>query len=612
MRKTSLGYIALAILGILIGLLINQKGVRDYQAALVSYKKISAAEAQGMALRTNDQLKQIYQNIRTISLLPNIKNLDRHATNLEANTRSAINEIYHNLVSNVSVSEIYIVPADLNPDAIDPVTKSAQIPNIMFDGSIAGAAESDEGSGPKLEEVETFEYHQLPEHMAWFKNLYPTNTGLTPEHIPMISGNSIITCDNSQYKQTLKDPDRTGIIFSVPIYDLDGKFKGTVSAIILNNILADLISKDVPKNETYGLINTGYKFAVSNYKGSEKNPYQDWLSEGKPDPELYYSSVIPLSVNDPQSSWALWVGFDNELFLASDSVKAISSFYLISYSFDVLFILVLMIMLKVISRNNNLIKKNNAELRSELEDRMREVEQLAIEKSTQQEEIEAEKNLAVQNVAEQFERAMFEIIQQVEQTSGIVEKAIRSVLQLAKTTKIKTQNVSIASNNASDKAVLVKENIFSLARKASEISDVIQVITSIASEINLLAINANIEAFRAQEAGKSFAVVAGEVKNLADQVSRQTDEIKRQIKGIQLSTSESVDSVMNILSIIDPMYAQDKKHESIAENISHVQESVNQTEETADQLIISVQCIVELPALLRQCMDSLLITIRNE
>ena len=92
--------------------------------------------------------------------------------------------------------------------------------------------------------------------------------------------------------------------------------------------------------------------------------------------------------------------------------------------------------------------------------------------------------------------------------------------------------------------------INALSQAANRIGDVIKLITSVAEQTNLLALNATIEAARAGDAGRGFAVVAQEVKALASQTAKATDEIGIQIAGMQTATQEAVGSIKMISSTI--------------------------------------------------------------
>ena len=85
-----------------------------------------------------------------------------------------------------------------------------------------------------------------------------------------------------------------------------------------------------------------------------------------------------------------------------------------------------------------------------------------------------------------------------------------------------------------------------LVSAAQQMSGILDIIRSIAGQINLLALNATIEAARAGEAGRGFAVVATEVKNLAGQAARATDQISSEIDGIQGISGDVAEALSNI------------------------------------------------------------------
>ncbi len=103
---------------------------------------------------------------------------------------------------------------------------------------------------------------------------------------------------------------------------------------------------------------------------------------------------------------------------------------------------------------------------------------------------------------------------------------------------------------ASDAAETTDRTVRGLSEAAGRIGDVVQLITGIASQTNLLALNATIEAARAGESGKGFAVVAGEVKSLASQTAKATEEIGQQIATMQAETERTVQAIGDIARMI--------------------------------------------------------------
>jgi methyl-accepting chemotaxis protein len=135
-----------------------------------------------------------------------------------------------------------------------------------------------------------------------------------------------------------------------------------------------------------------------------------------------------------------------------------------------------------------------------------------------------------------------EVSENVQSVASATEEITSSVKEISR----QVQQASRVAGEAVRQAEQTDASIMELTLAASRIGDVVKLITAVAEQTNLLALNATIEAARAGEAGRGFAVVASEVKALASQTAKATDEITAQIDGMQSATKQSVANIKEI------------------------------------------------------------------
>ncbi len=182
-----------------------------------------------------------------------------------------------------------------------------------------------------------------------------------------------------------------------------------------------------------------------------------------------------------------------------------------------------------------------------------------------------------------------------DQTTSSVQSVAAAVEQMTASIEEISKNMSMTQTSMEDivtKTALSGEATSRLVGSIDAMQRIAGLISDIANQTNLLALNATIEAARAGEAGKGFSVVASEVKNLANETAKATEEITQELASVQAMTSEVANSVT---SIVDATNAVNQYVSTVASAIEeqnvvtrdvsdNTQRTANSVQEISDRI----------------------------
>lgn len=164
------------------------------------------------------------------------------------------------------------------------------------------------------------------------------------------------------------------------------------------------------------------------------------------------------------------------------------------------------------------------------------------------------------------------------------EEMVASIKEIARSSSEAARMSREALQQTTDANITVSE----LGKASVEIGNVIKVISSIAQQTNLLALNATIEAARAGDAGKGFSVVANEVKELAKQTAKATEDIAQKITAIQSSTTSAIHVIDQIQGKVNEISGIAGSIATAVEEQTAVTNEVARVVQTSDKSVSSV------------------------
>jgi methyl-accepting chemotaxis protein len=530
----------------------------------------------------------LYQNLRTISLLPSVRGITGNnranddedvvaSKRFTPDAKETVQQLFNNLRGSVSVSEVYAVIEGLD-------AQKGQVPFFMYDTVHFGEmkAEAEEAKGGDIPtQDESAEYAYFPKQIALIKQAHPTFSFTAAEQIPAYSSPLMTTCDNAQYlsKNSGNVHETDGLLYSVPFYRADTqKLSGVISGILRHNVLeaallgapiVPVTSDDLAAQKKEGWsLPAPAQFMLSNDTHGirifdRRNPeLPNLLTQG-----VVGRNTFRVKLNVHGEPWVL------HYYLPEATIQAATAAS--DRSFQLQLLLVIGVVLAV-----GILLRILAGIRTAVSEFGRVFAALAAGNLTRRthEQLTGGMNVLlvdadhtidklngivvnIQSASVTISDAATDIthgnanirdgtdaqVSSLVTATQIMSDLTDAVQQSEERAKMANQHAHSASQVAIDCGRVVADVVDTMQvinQSSQKIAEIISVIDAIAFQTNILALNAAVEAARAGEQGRGFAVVATEVRSLAGRSADAAQEIKKLI-------SDSVGKVSSGTTLVD-------------------------------------------------------------
>jgi signal transduction histidine kinase len=299
MRKASaahIGYLAILLAGLVLCLGVRFEANRQYLVAWQQYLESRQVDSKDYTKRVGSFFSVLNDNLGTLSSLPSVRKINRYGTNLGIDGRETVQKVYDNLAKNIAVTKLYIMPLNFDFENLDSATSRIDLPALELDrelsGSNSAAIDYTSGAASRSETSKIAEFKEMQKQIRWLKINYPNIQRVKTSAVPMISGREIATGGE------------TGLVFSVPFFDLDGELAGSVSTVLLSNTL-----RGITEGQNYSLISPLAEYISVPLPRDKNMRLMLRATNSVPAASTIFSETVVVDTHDARGKWQLHISY---------------------------------------------------------------------------------------------------------------------------------------------------------------------------------------------------------------------------------------------------------------------------------------------------------------